>query len=112
MTARREEPAVEAIIERTVRTMTANALYSLTAALGPLRRREETYGRSEVFRLLEAAEESTKRAARAVEAWKLRTAPQADAFEPPESAFELDPTPAEIEESVRLRAHHSDQEES
>ena len=82
MTARREEPAVEAIIERTVRTMTANALYSLTAALGPLRRREETYGDSRVFRLLVDAEAATTKAARAVEEWKLRTAPQADAFDP------------------------------
>ena len=79
-----EEPAVEAIIERTVRTMTANALYSLTAALGPLRRREETYGTSEVFRLLEAAEAATNKAARAVEAWKLRTAPQGDLLSVPD----------------------------
>ena len=84
MSAAEEGPAVEAIIERTVWSMTANALQSLRAALAPLKRRETRYRGSPVYKALEEALRTTEAAGKEVEKWRIRTAPQADAFDPQE----------------------------
>ena len=99
MSARRESPNLEALIERTVRSEIANARASLRAALGPLERRKETYGASALYRALGAAYDATVAAEVEVGRWRIRTAPQGELLpapgdkadpEPPPSAFDLD----------------------
>jgi len=77
----KEGPAIEAVIERTVRQHTASALYDLKAAVRPLASREDQYGDSQVYKLLTAALEATETAARAVERWRIRVAPQGNLFD-------------------------------
>jgi len=101
---------VEQLVERHVRKHVRNAAADLAAAMAPLRERTIYHG-SPVLKAIEEAHGAAAIAAAAVERWRLRTAPQGDAFtpEPEPTAFDLDPSPEEAE-SMRLRRHPEDPE--
>lgn len=71
---------VEYLIQRHVSIHVRNATADLAAAVAPLRERT-VYAGSPILREIEAAHRAAAIALRSVEGWRLRVAPQADAFE-------------------------------
>lgn len=72
---------METLIRRHVLRHAANAARDLEAAAAPLRERS-IYRGTPLLKALEDAHRSAVIAEREAERWGLRTAPQADAFEP------------------------------
>lgn len=78
----RFDDAPEALVAGHVRRHTSAAVLNLTAALAPLRRRRDRYGKSEMMKQLEEAERLAKMAEKTAKRWAAeRTAEPVDLFD-------------------------------